>query len=443
MFRELTAPINVQWEVTPWCNLRCVHCYNYWRRDGDRKTKLTQEIRKIYGAVVSEIIANKVFSVTVTGGEPLGVFDFLLPFLKQLAKAGVQLLLNSNVMFLTKDLAIVLKDELGIKFVLVSLPAGDPSINDEITQRKGAHAKTTKGIRIALENGIRPAVNMVVTKRNLAEVFTTAEYVKSLGVTSFAATRASVPGNCSDFSPFGLSLGEFRHMLNELIRVKKELGLRIDSLEFYPPCSFGDEITRSIFGSRMCTAGKTSCTIGFDGQLRPCSHAPQTYGDIREGLREAWLAMHPWRTHEWLPEECKNCAQKNRCVGGFKIEAFLTTGSLNKPDPYCDFSQLPINQRKKVSAEPLSLTSNAFAFNPILRFREEVFGGVLYVSSRQWVLANKELYKLATGKKGGRITTKEVAGVLGVSIGEASKTTSFLLSKSILQNIGGAKCPLE
>lgn len=433
MFRELSAPVSVQWEVTPWCNLECVYCYNYWRQEkGETKQSVIMST-ELYDAVVSEILANKVFMVTITGGEPLGILKHILPSLRKIASAGVKLGFNSNLTLLTRETAAILKDELGINAILGSFPSANPATNKVITQRENAHADTTKGIEIALESGMKLTVNMVVTKINLSEIYATAEYLAKLRVKSFAVTKASVPGNCPDFTLYALTPEEFRYMLSELVRVKEELGLRIDSLEFYPSCSFGDEKTRKTFSSRMCTAGKTSCTIGFDGQIRPCPHAPMAYGDIREGLNKAWQAMHLWRTDVWFPQECQTCSLRNRCGGGCKIEAFHSMGSMKKPDPYCDFSQLPIETSRKQAAAEVH-QAESFTLNPKVKLREEDFGGILYVSSTQWVPVNHKLYQLIAGKGKNTVFLSEITTALGISSEEAAKTTSYLASKSILHN---------
>ena len=429
MFKTLSAPIQVQWEITNWCNFKCIHCYNRWIRKKNPR-KVNKSTTKLFETTVREILENKVFTVTVTGGEPLGVFGYALPYLRQLADNGIQLTLNSNLSFLTKSLAEKLRDELGIKGVLVSLPSGDSRNNDRITNSTKAHERTTRGIEVALKSGLKPMVNMVVTKGNLYDVFSTAQYVANLGIKNFSATRASAPANCPDFSSYALSLGEFRIMLNELTRVREELGMQIDSLEFYPLCSFGDDQTREIFGSRMCTAGKTTCTVSPDGAVRPCSHAPQTYGNIQNGLRDVWLLMEDWRSGAWLPEKCKTCNLKGSCSGGCKVEAFQSSGSLNGEDPYCDFSQLPVHRKKKELRLP---DTTRFTVNTFLKYREEAFGGILYVSPNQWLAVETMLYRLISKRKGGSLHLEDIAKKLSVSDEEALKTVSALLSKGVLR----------
>lgn len=427
MFRTLSAPVILQWEVTPDCNHACLHCYNYWRGFGEEPSA-PEDVCEIYRATTKEIICNRVFSVVITGGEPLLVFDQVKPYIRQLVQAGVHVSLNTNLSLFDRQIAVELK-ELGVRSILTSLPSFDPETNDYITQTPGSHRRITRGIRTALESGFKVAVNMVVTKVNLSQVYQTAEYVANLGVKSFAATKAATPNNCPDFSAFALGLDEFRWMLYELIKAKERLGLEsIDSLEFYPYCAF-DEVTRAVFSSRMCSAGKTNCTIGFNGQVRPCSRAEHTYGDIREGLTNAWGRMTPWRTNEWLPEQCSTCQLKNKCGGGCKVDAQRTTGDIKQPDPICDFSQLPVRLPSVWEPSP---DGTEFLVNPSMVFRPESFGGILYVSSGHWALVVQELYQLfASGKE--VVSIEDIVSALGCSLNEATATVSYLVRKFILK----------
>lgn len=73
MFTTLSAPIGVQWEVTPVCNHNCKHCYNYWR-DVQPTSSLTSNYFTLYPKIVSEILSNKVFSVIITGGRTISCY---------------------------------------------------------------------------------------------------------------------------------------------------------------------------------------------------------------------------------------------------------------------------------------------------------------------------------------------------------------------------------
>jgi len=433
LFKILSAPIYVQWEVTPICNHNCIHCYNHWRNtDYKIDSKLSKDF---YSKIVSELISNNVFSVTVTGGEPLIVIEDILPFLSQLNLAGIRISINSNLSLMTEEIILKL-EEVGVSSILVSLPSGNPETNDYITQRKGSFESISKGISVVLKHKINFTVNMVVTKLNLSEVFLTAQYVAMMGVKNFSATKATVPGNCDDFSPYALNLQEFHFLMGELMRVKKELGLNVDSLEFYPTCSFENQETKEAFGlKRSCSAGKTNCTIGFDGQIRPCSHAFQTYGNINDGLLKAWNSMDEWRQNNWIPEKCKDCRLKERCGGGCKIEAFKVNGTLNKPDPYCDFSKLPIPLATPKKIPDVS-SIRFFKFNQIIKFREEKFGAILYVGPNNWIPVDNKLFQFAKHNKKTEFTSEELSQWMNVPNDEANDLLCYLYTGLIIKKGG-------
>lgn len=429
----LSAPIYVQWEVTPYCNHNCIHCYNHWR---DSNYSFNSKLSKnFYLKTVSELILNNVFSVTVTGGEPLLVIDNILPFLNQLNLAGIRISINSNLSLITEDTILKLK-EVGVSSILASFPSGNSETNDYITQKKGSFKLITKGIELVLKHNINLTVNMVVTKLNISDIYLTAQYIKKLGVKNFSATKATVPGNCNDFSQYALNLQEFHFLLSELIRVKEDFKLNVDSLEFYPTCGFENQKTKDAFGlKRSCSAGKTNCTIGFDGQIRPCSHAFQNYGNINDGLFKAWESMDEWRQDNWIPEKCKSCRLKERCGGGCKIEALKVNGSLNQPDPYCDFSKLPIPLTIHPEIPDISHILS-FIFNKNIKFREETFGAILYVGPNNWIPIDNKLYQFAKLNNKREFNLEELSDWMNVPNKQAKNLLVYLYTGQIIKKGG-------
>lgn len=430
---KLSAPTNIQWELSPWCNHNCIYCYNYWRVGADPKLNVTSEQRLLHDTAAQEIINSGVFDVTITGGEPLGVIQWFTEPIEKLKNAGIVLSINSNLTLLTPDLANLLK-RLGIYSVLTSIQSSDPNINDELAQRRGAQKRTLEGIKLAIEYGLRVSVNMVVTKKNLHTVRDTGKLAKEIGASTFCATKAATPFNCPDFSEYELTNSELSQMLFDLIWVNKNYGIRIETLEHYPSCVFPDDETMTILGSRSCSAGKTGCTIGFDGQIRPCSHAHVTYGNVTDGLKSAWDKMDEWRNVSLVPEFCKDScnAFPFGCEGGCRIAAYVSCGSISASDPYC-VNKPPIAKRLSKQYEPipenatLKLTKNA-------KFRLEKFGYIAYGGSHNWAPIDEKLYDLLInhGKNGG-FRVRDLLNIYDVPESSAISTAQLLISKRIVK----------
>jgi len=442
MYTQLSAPINVQWELTSLCNHKCVHCYNFWRDNGSCKPAPTAIARVFSGEfVASELIANKVFHVTLTGGEPLIVINKYRGALEMLRDAGIQIGMNSNLGLLTERNVALLR-ELGIGSILTSLMASEESLNDKLAGNVGAFKRTIEGICLAVKSGFRVAINTVVTKKNLHDIRNIADLVANLGAKSFCATKATKPLLCDDFSQYHLDHEELNKMFIDLLWAKDSLGLDIDSLEHYPGCTFFSTETRSAFGSRNCSAGKTGCSIGYDGGIRPCSHAHMNYGNIADGLSVAWRAMSEWRDGSLVPDHCKKECKDfpMRCSGGCRIEAYNSTGKINSPDPFCG------NIQRMVASTPRSerVDNGSLKADDVvipyrnLRLRDEPFGYIAYRSPKYWMAVDAIMGKiLDSAHSRGGFTSRDLVTAYNVSESRALYTLRLLVTKKLVA--GGVK----
>lgn len=425
MYKTLSAPLMVQWEVTPSCNHNCVHCYNHWRT----KKEVTSRIicddvtsRK----VVAEMISHKVFALNITGGEPLLVIERISPFLKELSKNNVQIAMNSNLTLLTKRRAQLLR-ECGVKSILVSIPSGDKNTCDLITGRNNSLEEIVRGISFAQEEGLRLFGNMVVSRMNKGQIEETAKLVKSLGIKHFAASRASDPSEGKGFTSEILNGEEFRCMQKDLENAGDKFGLKINSIETNPPCAYGERVPRQ--GYKFCSAGKTTCTIGFDGVVRPCNRVAIPYGNISDGMRNCWLQMRDWRTDKWTPKACSNCRLKSICGGGCKADAIRASGDITMPDPLKTDEPIPQVSAHKRSHNQIEYREPLYV-NPATLWRRESFGSVLFLSLSQWTVVSHDLGDLLHS---GRIINRStIAEKLSITEGDALSTISFLVQKGIL-----------
>ena len=74
MKRMLSAPTVVNLELTELCNVKCRHCYNFWRDESMGSVSLDQEKLDI---LIDKFADAGVFHVVLSGGEPMSNFDLL------------------------------------------------------------------------------------------------------------------------------------------------------------------------------------------------------------------------------------------------------------------------------------------------------------------------------------------------------------------------------
>ena len=421
-YRKLIGPLSVQLEVTTVCNNNCFHCYNHWREAGENRDSALDEKKPNF--IIDKLIQKKVFSVTLTGGEPLLVWK-ILPFaIEKLFLNKIEVSLNSNAILLEKEMAISLKER-GLRSILISVLADNEEIHDKIACHEGAFKQTIKGIENAVHVGLKVSVNMVLLKTNFDCVYKTAQLIKKLGAVSFSVTKASPALNSRIFDDLRPSREQVKESLSVLEKIKKELDLKVDILECYPLCLIGDISRFSYFSRRSCMAGVTTCTISPSGEIRPCSHSDMIYGNIfsDNGIDEAWGKMSDWRDGKYIPSECKKCRYVYLCSGGCRMEAKYS-GDICGKDLY---STGPDDVFKSESKD-----SNPFYMNPTQRYRlrknivwrEEEFGVVMKVND-SIVFLNKDAhnllnnlskkdYFLATDlRQGGEDSVKSVQDFLG------------------------------
>lgn len=424
MYKNIVAPIQVQWEVTAACNHKCVYCYNFFREEKNINI-LPDNYVSLFSSVVDQIIDNKVFSVVITGGEPLLVFEKIYSFVKKLSQNKVSISMNTNLTLLTEKLGNMILDS-GINSFLFSIPTCYEEKFDFLTSKKGSFRRLISAIKVAQKLGFRLYPNMVVSKYNYDDIEETAKFCKSMNINYFAATKVSKPISNDLFNEYLLTLKEFREMRMLLDKISSKFKMTVDSLQANPICSFGKY--KPISGHRNCSAGRTSITIGPEGEVRPCIMYPVNYGNIREGLVKCWKSLEVMRSDAIIPEECKDCKIKASCLGGCKADAFIVHGKLNAKDPMCD-PEYTVDYPMKQIIEKIE--KNEFIVNPRICYRKEGFGGTVFVNNSNFVFLKKKLYeRIINGNN--NITIYEIADILEINDKSASDVASYLFSRKVL-----------
>jgi MoaA/NifB/PqqE/SkfB family radical SAM enzyme len=129
---DLRAPVNVTWEITLKCNLRCAHCLS------DSEIAAPDELSQLECLkLVDELTALKVFQVNIGGGEPFLHNDFL-DLLNYAHHKGLVTCVSTNGIVIDNDLAKRLA-KLKMLYLQVSLDGATEEVNDHI---RGKGTKT-------------------------------------------------------------------------------------------------------------------------------------------------------------------------------------------------------------------------------------------------------------------------------------------------------------
>lgn len=339
--------------------------------------------------IADSLIQSETLEIVLTGGEPLLRRDLIYPLAKKYTKNGVHVGLNSNLVKITnEDCHDILTS--GISGVLGSLSSHKEGIYNQITQTNN-YSNVVRGIKLLVEYEIPLALNMVVIQSNKDHVYETGKFAHSLGVKAFCATPASPSKFLSPKEE--LSVSDIISTLDDLLRLKNDLGMNVDIVEPLPRCLFSDPLRYEHFLKRDCGAGKTTVVISSSGKIRPCTHVPLEYGNIlRDGIKGPWIQMQEWRDGNFTPEECSPCDELSICSLGCREASQLKCGKYNQLDPWSNPNN--VGERKFVSDRVEVQGNEEYHVTKEIRFREESDSQrlVLDPQSRSMALLNEDFF---------------------------------------------------
>ena len=417
MKKLFSAPTTVNLELTELCNVKCRHCYNFWRDESIghetiSSTKLKDLIKKLADAGV--------FHIILTGGEPFANYSLLRDAVKFISNNKMTMSLNSNLMIVTKEKLQELRS-LGLDHILTSLPSPDFKINDYIMNQKGSLEKIISGIKLTRESDIRVSVNMVITRQTKNQVYEAGKLVSSLGCQKLFITR-SVPPTYSDTEQdnnYTLSDNEQIKCLDDALKVKKDFNIAIGTLVSYPLCFLEDLDKYSDFVGRGCPAqAGHRMSINANGNIHACVHEEESYGNLMfQSVEEIYTGrMRKWHNRSFHYEGCEGCRYIDICESGCSMTSLAVNGAHETKDPlfkgFHVFKKHYNNDNKQIIKRLISEETNFFVPSRI-RFREEKD---FYLVNARWgntittsTKVAKELIKLQLSKR--IFTTKDIENI--------------------------------
>ena len=386
---------------------------------------------------IAQILAEEqVYNIILTGGEPFTRPELLMNLTSYLSSKGCNVNINSNITLLTEKL-IENFIETDIRNILVSCPSGYSDEYNTITKTK-AFEVFGKKLCMLNEAGIHNSVNMVVNRLNKDSVRMTAEFVKSCGSTRFGATPMSL-NPLYPRKDLLLTNEEVRELLYTLKNINDELGMDIDVMEALPKCAIPKEFVTDglFFTKRKCQAGLSTAAISSNGNVRPCTHNPKSYGNILETpLREIWKSMASWRDTTYIPEDCMKCSLLSNCHGGCRINALTLNGNLKSNDIWMThkISQEEITWQQFVSK--LKPETKVRLLRVEWKFRKETDDYTLIFgrNGRQIAMVNDEVLALMDNIGNNAMSVAEIAAMGDANPDDKNlhKVLNYLISRRIM-----------
>ncbi|MEA3515302.1 MAG: radical SAM protein [Nanoarchaeota archaeon] len=331
------SPINVTWELTLACNLRCKHCGSSAGKCRQNELSLDKSLK-----LCEELEELGTKEVTLIGGEPL-ISDRWFHITKKLNELKIKVNIVSNGTIMDDKLLRNLK-EVKINNLGISID-GKKETNDSI-RGAGVFDKIINTIKKLQDNGIKISIATTISRFNFPELNEIYGELIELGIKVWQIQLAMPVGRMT--SDFMIDKKDLRKLVEFIIKINKEGKLRI-----FPGCNvgyFGDlEEEYRIQKEESALPFWTGCYSGIfemgimsNGSIKGCLAMKDKFieGNLNEkSLKEIWnnkdaFSYNREFKRSCLKEFCSRCEYGDICRGGCPIISEALTGSTNN-DPYC------------------------------------------------------------------------------------------------------------
>lgn len=320
----LRSPVNLTWEVSLLCNLRCSHCLSASGEAAQDELTTAEAL-----ALVEEVHQAGVFQINFGGGEP-----FMRPDFEQILAAcherGIMTCISTNGTLL--DAARVARlSQTRLVAIQVSLDGATSSTCDAV-RGQGVFARATEAVKLLAASSIPTSINTVLTTHNAGEIPAMYELAQSLGV-SLRVSRFRPSGrgadNWEDLRPTPGQLLEFSDWLAKSGDVRTgDSFFSLTSQE------------RQGLGLNLCGAAKLTCCVGPTGNMYPCAFLQTDRflaGSLREqSFQQIWDSSAIYESFRSLRiHSCEECTRFDQCHGGCPAVAWHLKNDLSGGDPEC------------------------------------------------------------------------------------------------------------
>ncbi|MGQ9920312.1 MAG: mycofactocin radical SAM maturase [Desulfobacca sp.] len=319
----LSAPVNVTWEVTYACNLSCVHCLS------DSGQRRREELSTAACKAMLDMLAQqKVFQLSIGGGEPFVRADFL-ELIAHAHRHGIVTCISTNGTLITEEVARCLAHPL--VYVQVSLDGATAAVNDAI-RGPGSFAKAIRAIEHLRRSEIEVSINTVLTRLSFPELDRLVELAAALGAKLRVSRFRPAGRGKQAWSKLNLSPSQLQTFSQWLSR-----HLEVSTGDSFFSVSTAE---RRSLGLNMCGASKLTCCIAPTGAVYPCAFLQEKEfqaGQLpAEDFGDLWRASPVFASFRQLEiKSCERCYRFDLCHGGCPAVAYHTQRKLGLPDPEC------------------------------------------------------------------------------------------------------------
>ncbi|OGL42906.1 MAG: hypothetical protein A2161_07440 [Candidatus Schekmanbacteria bacterium RBG_13_48_7] len=306
---SISAPYRMDLALTYACDNNCNHCYIERPQKGKPLTtnQWKDVIRKCKDIGIPHIC--------FTGGEPT-LYKDLVELVTYAEDLELVTGLLTNGRNLKDEKLVTALVGAGIDHFQITLESHVEDIHNKMMGTKTGWAETVQGIKNAVKTPVYTITNTTLCIHNADTMTDTVKFIKSLGLDAFACNSIIFSGDAKK-AGIGISEKKLEDVLQKITLKAEELNLKFI---WYSPtqyCSFNP--VEHGLGMKQCSAARYNMCIEPDGEVLPCQSFYHSVGNF---LNDTWENI--WnhelckklRSHEWVPDKCKDCGDFFVCGGG-------------------------------------------------------------------------------------------------------------------------------
>ncbi len=303
----LKGPLQIAFDITNKCNMKCLHCYNNSNDNNQMLLELSdREVMKF----IKDIAKLKLYNFCICGGETLLRFDLVCKISKVLSQAGTKVSMVTNGLLLDREKAKKLYEN-GVSRVQISIDGGKKTSHEKLRQSKGSFEKAINALKFLKEEKIKDiGVAFTPTNFNINEIEEAFNICKDIGINEFRVQPLMILGrarkNIKDILP---SKVQYRYLLNKLNHFKRENTNII--IEWGDPV---DHLIRGKYNDEL----STFITVQSNGDIVPSPYLPLSVGNVKKNKFSAYWKKGLYKA--WKIDELQRLAQKVRSVSDFVIK---------------------------------------------------------------------------------------------------------------------------
>jgi len=300
------------WECTTRCNLNCLHCGSDCSKDS---LCSDMPLNDFLSALDTVEKPSKIFTVVITGGEPLLRNDIEICG-KEIRKRGMRWSMVTNGQLYDKERHIALLNA-GLGALTISLDGLEQSHN-WLRNSKTSFTKVVNAISLAVSSSrINFDVVTCVNQRNIGELQQILDFLIQIGVKAWRLFTIIPIGRAKNNADLLLTDSQFVDLMEFISdsRKNKKIDIKFSCEGFVG--KYESKVRDSNF---FCRAGINIGSILIDGSISACPNIDRTFtqGNIyQDNFYEIWQTKYePFRNRNWTKTgKCATCTQFKDCQG--------------------------------------------------------------------------------------------------------------------------------